>query len=282
MNHHARSSAACCAAATLTAALAAPAAAQEAMYTNAATMPSVGAYLLRTQMHVYESGFNPVTGDGGSRTVQAEAMLQLGLDVGWALMARAIGEQDRTDLAGGGRETETEFASFDLALKHRFFMSNPGGIDTQRAAVIGGLRVDTGDSANVDPHLGVVYTRVSGLHGLNLELHYYLTTGGGQDALDNTLGGEGKADALFYNAAYVYRVYPHTYTSQSTGAWYVTAELNGLYETNGDNEIRFSPGFMYEGRRWGFEIMAQLPLVSDLDHRGELDWAIGLGVRYIF
>jgi hypothetical protein len=46
--------------------------------------------------------------------------------------------------------------------------------------------------------------------------------------------------------------------------------------------MRLSPGLMYEGRRWGFEIMAQIPLANRVRSRAELDWAIGVGWRLIF
>ena len=264
------------------AALAPLAAAQEAMYTNAATMPSTGVTLLRQQFHIFESGRNPETDDERTRTVQYETSAQVGLGVGWSLTVKAVGEHSGVTLEDGTRDTEDEFAALDLMVKHRFYMNNPGGVDTERAALMFGARLDAEGHANVDPHIGVVYTRVHGLHGFNVELHYTWTTGGREDTLDNTLGGEGEADAFNYNFAYVYRIYPTVYAADSTGAWYVTAEINGLYETNGDNEIRFSPGLMYEGRRFGFEIMAQLPLANDLDHRPELDWGIGVGFRFLF
>lgn len=270
-------------AAVVCAAAVSPAAAiaQEAMYTQAATMPSTGIMLARQQFHIYESGFNPETGDESTRTFQSETSLQVGLDVGWSLTIKALAEYGRVD-TGAGTDSEGDFSAVDVMAKYRFYMHNPGGVDTERAAILFGLRVDTEDSVNADPHIGIVYTRVMGLHGFNVELHYTHTTGGYQDTLDNTLGGEGAADAFNYNFAYVYRIYPSVYTADSTGAWYVTAEINGIYETNGDNEIRFSPGIMFEGRRWGFEIMAQLPLENDLDHRPEVDWGIGIGARLLF
>lgn len=39
---------------------------------------------------------------------------------------------------------------------------------------------------------------------------------------------------------------------------------------------------MYEGRRFGFEVMAQFPLWNELDERAELDLGIGMGVRFLF
>ena len=105
--------------------------------------------------------------------------------------------------------------------------------------------------------------------------------GSGGDEAHN-FGGEGPSDALWFNSAYVYRFYPAAYSSDSNGAWYLTTELNGLYETNGDVELRVSPGIMYEGRRFAFEAMAQLPLWDDVDHRAELDFGFGLGFRLTF
>lgn len=264
---------------------AAPAAlAQEAMYTQAATMPAAGNTLVRQQFHVFESGYNPQTGDRSTRMYQSDTGIQVGLDVGWSVMIDALAEDTKRDLPlpGGGRDSDTEFSALDVTAKYRFYMHNPGGVDTERAALLFGVRTDMRDSVNADPHIGAVYTRVSGRHGFNVEVGYSLTTGGTEDRMSNVLGGEGTADAFNYDFAYVYRVYPQAYTAESSGAWYLTAELNGLFETNGDNEIRFSPGLMFEGRRFGFEIMAQLPLQHSLDNRSELDWAIGVGVRFLF
>jgi hypothetical protein len=255
--------------------------AQEAMYTNAATMPTAGAAILRQQFHFFESGSNPETGDHGTRTYQSETGIQVGLDVGWSLTVKALAEHTRTETPTTV-DSDDQFSAVDLMAKYRFYMNNPGGVDTERAALLFGVRIDTEDRANADPHLGVVYTRVTGLHGFNIELHYTHTTGGREDTLDNTLGGEGAADAFNYNLAYVYRVFPAVYTAESRGAWFATAEINGLYETNGDNELRFSPGIMFEGREFGFEIMAQFPLANNVDHRPELDWAIGFGIRILF
>ena len=37
-------------------------------------------------------------------------------------------------------------------------------------------------------------------------------------------------------------------------------ELNGLYETNGDNELLLSPGIQYVTQRWILEATVQLPV----------------------
>jgi hypothetical protein len=259
--------------------------AQEAMYTNAATMPGPGSAILRTQYHAYNFGRGPEEGLESSTTHALEASLQLGIAPAWSLTTDVVYEIDdeqQLDAFGGDSSSDANLSMVDFTFKHRFYLNNPGGLDTQRAAFMFGAAVDTEDGKNVDPHLGIVWTQVIGRSGWNFELHYILTTGGTSDRLDNKHGGEGSADALLGNIAYVYRVWPAAFTSDSTGAYYVTAELNTIYETNGDTEVRFSPGFMFEGRHFGWEIMGQLPVFDDLDERGELDWALGAGLRFLF
>lgn len=255
--------------------------AQEVMMTQAATMPTEGAAILRQSFHLYDLGGNPLTGDAGRRTLVSDTSLQLGLAAGWSLLIDAQAEHVRTETATG-IDSDDAFSSIDLTAKYRFHMSNSGGIDTERAALLMGVRLDTEDSANVDPHIGVVYTRVAGRHGINAELTYTYSTGDEHDTLSNALGGEGAADSVNYNLAYAYRVLPAAFTAESTGAWYFTAELLGLYETNGDNEVRCAPGLMFEGRSVALEVQVQLPLIADLDERPELKWAIGAGLRWLF
>ncbi|MDX2118477.1 MAG: hypothetical protein SFY96_09880 [Planctomycetota bacterium] len=258
--------------------------AQEAMYTAAATMPAPGLFVLRQQAHLFSYGTRPNTTN--TRTDVYESMtslaygvvrdVSLNLDVPTAIKVKHIAGQDSDHDQG--------IEDLDLMLKWRFYKDDSGGVDTVRAALIGGAKVASGDddgfsSQTVSPMLGGVITVVRGRHGFNQDLFYILTTGG--DEADN-LGGEGLADALRHNTAYLYRLAPDRYAADSVAAWYATIELNGIYETNGDYELRWSPGLMYEGRRWGAEIMAQFPLSHSLDHRPELDFALGFGVRFLF
>jgi hypothetical protein len=260
---------------------ASPAHAQEAMYTAAATMPGPGNAIVRVQPHVFRYGSDPNDGSRNTTVYSVLNTIHLGLVRDLSLAIDAPVEVENTTRADGDHEVDTKIPDVDFTFKYRFYRSDPGGIDTVRAALLGGVKLDTDNEFNADPHLGVVITQVSGRHGWNAELHYTLTTGGTEDRLEN-LGGDGTADAFMYNLAYVYRIDPPAYTSESIGAWYVTGEVNGMYETNGDHEIHFSPGLMYEGRRFGFEVMAKLPLFSDVDNRPELDWALGFGFRWLF
>jgi hypothetical protein len=258
----------------------ASASAQEAMYTAAATMPSPGTLLVREQFHWYRYDDHPL--DGSTRTDRFEFLstayiglvrdLALNVDVPIEVTDRAFPPPGRDD-------SDASIPEVDLTFKWRFLRDDPGDIDTVRAALLFGASVNTEENFEVNPHLGVVFTKVWGRHGFNIESHFTLNTGG--DPLDN-YGGEGPDDALATNLAYLYRIFPAAYSSTSTGAWYLTIELNHLYETNGDSEARISPGVMFEGRQFGFEVMAQLPWYQDLDERPELEFGIGVGIRFLF
>ncbi len=262
---------------------ASPVLAQEAMYTAAATMPSPGVSVIREQIHYYRYGGNPNT--GADHTDQAEFMTswQYGLARGLSLsldvpaVIRNTVDNDTNDFDKGVED-------LDLMLKYRVYQDDSGGIDTFRIALMGGVAFASGDdsdfsSQSVNPHIGVVATEVRGRHGFNQEIHYYFNTGGDTD--DN-YGGEGPADALRLNVSYLYRIAPDFYRSTTTGAWYITAELNYLYETNSDHDLRLSPGLMYEGRRFAFELMSQFPVYQDVEERPKMVVGIGVGVRFTF
>lgn len=259
--------------------------AQEAMYTEAATMPSPGTSVYRTQLHFSRYGTPPDSDVEYSDKLEFTQSFQHGIvrDLSFRLDVSPVWEVEH--LQDGGEDSDHGVSDIDAMLKWRFYKNDTGGIDTVRAALIAGAYIASGDdkdfsTQSVNPHIGAVVTIVRGRHGFNQDLSYQLNTGG--SGFDNTEGGMGPADALRYNSAYLFRLYPDRFTSDSTGAWYVTVELNGLYETNGDHDLRWAPGFMYEGQLFAFEIMAQLPLWHHLDERPELDFAVGIGLRFTF
>lgn len=260
------------------------ASAQEAMYTAAATMPAPGLFVLRQQASLFSYGARPGTSNTRTDVYESETSLTYGLVRDLSLTLDVPAAVKVEHFAGRDSDHDQGIEDLDVMLKWRFYKHDSGGVDTVRAALIGGAQVASGDddgfsSQTVSPMIGAVITVVRGRHGFNQDLFYTLTTGGDEQ---HNLGGEGPADALKHNTAYLYRLAPAAYTAESTGAWYATIELNGLYETNGDYELRWSPGLMYEGRRWGAEVMAQFPLMHSLDHRPELDFAVGVGVRFLF
>ncbi len=255
--------------------------AQEAMYTAAATMPSPGVFMFRQQLHYWSYGADPVSGARGLQEVELLNTVQYGIVRDLSITVDVPLEVKLWERArDGGTTTQTGVEEVDLTLKWRVYQSDPSGVDTMRLALLGGTRVRMDEKAGVDPHLGAVWTQVIGRHGLNFEAHYTFNTL--ESARDFNLGGDGADDALALNAAHVWRLYPEAYTAESQAAWYITNEINTLYETGGDWEIRYSPGLMWEGRRWGFEIMAQIPLYQRVRDRPELDFGVGVGFRVLF
>lgn len=261
------------------------ASAQEAMYTAAATMPSPGTGVVRPQVNYFRYGTNPLNQDEESTdVVETMTTVAWGLDRGLALFVDVPVAFERENTITGDDDWNEGVEDIDAMLKWRIYKHDSGGIDTVRAALLGGAKVASGDSdefssGSVNPHVGAVLTVVKGVHGFNQDISFTWNTGGSRET---NLGGDGPSDAISFNSAYVYRVWPEQFTSESNGAWYVTAEINNLYETNGDFEMRWAPGLMYEGRRVSFEVMAQFPLYDDLEERPELDLALGIGVRVSF
>lgn len=259
--------------------------AQEAAFTEAATMPSPGTFVIRQQFNYLRFGSHPEAETRG--TDRYESVTQIGYGLERALALRLdvpVISMNSEDSQTGDRDSDHGVGDLILTLKYRFYKSDTGGVDTFRAALLAGAAFASGDdhdfsSTSINPHLGVVATMIRGRHGLNQELTYRWNTGGDERS---NFGGEGPADALCYNTAYLYRVAPATYSSETTGAWYLTAELLGLYETNGDNEIRFAPGLMYEGRSFAVEARLQLPVYEDLGRRAELDIGGGVALRFTF
>lgn len=253
---------------------------QEAMYTAAATMPSPGVFVFRQQAHYWAYGADPVSGAKSVQEVELMNTLQYGLARDWSLTIDVPLEIKMPERRSGVVDTLTGIDEVDLTVKWRIYQSDTGGVDTQRLALMAGARLRTEDQFGVDPHIGAVWTQVFGRHGVNFEVHYIFNTL--SKAREFNFGGDGADDALALNAAYVFRVIPEAYTSESQAAWYLTNEINTLYESNGDWEVRYSPGLMWEGRRWGFEIMGQVPVYQRVRGRSELDWGIGAGFRILF
>lgn len=280
MMKHKNMAAAVCAAACLSGLVYA----QEAMYTAAATMPSKDTFVLRPQFHVYEFGTNPSSGVEATRKYEFSTKLDYGLARAWSMSLEVPVVYEEETLPGGESDSGVGVEDFDLMFKYRVYKSDTGGVDTLRIALLGGAKITSGDSEKFasqgfNPYAGIVLTVVQGRWGFNQEFTYTHNTGG-SDATN--FGGDGPSDAFAYNSALLYRIDPAEYTPTTKGAWYLTGELVGLYETNGDNEIRFAPGIMYEGTKFAFEMMAQLPLYDSLSRRAELDWGLGVGLRFAF
>jgi hypothetical protein len=264
--------------------LATPALAQEAMYTQAATMPGPAGVIYRTQVHVARYGTEPTTNVARATELELINAVQIGLVRDLSLTLEAPVVFKRETLNDGSRDSDSGVEDLDAMLKYRIYREDGKGVNTTRIALLGGAQFASGDdgdfsSKSVNPHLGGVISIIRGRHGFSQDASFKLNTRG-DDA--GNRGGDGPSNVFMLNSSYVFRLFPDAFTSESIGAWYTTTELSCYFETNGDSELRYSVGIMYEGRRWAFEAMVQLPLWNELDHRAELDWACGVGFRFSF
>jgi hypothetical protein len=170
-----------------------------------------------------------------------------------------------------------------LSLKYRPFQTDLGPVDSVRLAFIGGIEIPSGDgdfsSHSFDPFAGAVFTAILGRHGINQSISYKFNTGGDEFTMR---AGDGQDDALRYDTAYLFRVSPATYAADTTAALYATVELNGIYETNGDNEALLGPGLLYEAKTFAAEATVGLPVIQDVDHRPDTDLTVTLGLRLLF
>jgi hypothetical protein len=258
---------------------------QESINMPAATQPSQGKFVLRNQFRYLEARTHPETGDHGFREVTIWNNLAYGI-TGELSLNLSVPVKYHRYVHGDHPGTHKHWGIGDLILqaKWRIYQHDFGPIDTSRFSLIAGLEIPTFDSnmssESLNPIIGGVYTHVQGRHGFNIAGRYKFNTGTG--TAFNLGGGSGKADALFYDASYLYRLAPGQYGPDTKGAWYALVELNGIYETNGDNEIALTPGIMYEARTWTVEAGIRIPVWQDLDRRPETRFEAIVGLRLLF
>jgi hypothetical protein len=269
----------------VSAALNAPATAQESINMPAATQPSQGKFVLRNQFRYLEAREHPLTGDDRIRQYTVWNNLAYGITGELSVnLSLPITYRSFRDADTGGRKNESGFDDITAMLKWRIWQDDFGPIDTRRVSLIGGMQFPTGNgdmtSDGFNPIIGAVFTQVHGRHGINAALQYKFNTGRGTTF--NLGGGNGRADALLYDTSYLYRISPAEYAPETLGAWYALIELNGVYETNGDNELSLTPGIMYEARTWTIEAGVRIPVWNDLDRRPETRFEVIAGLRLLF
>lgn len=221
---------------------------------------------------------------GDTQQLNFSNTLNFGIAPDWSASVRFPLEQRwQSDRTAAGTEESFGIGDLTTLLKWRVWRNDTSPRDTQRLAVFGGLEWPLGQSEfssySFDPILGLAYTQVTGRHGFNFSGAWKFTTEGDDAPL---LAGEGQADLFRYDAAYLFRFHPEQYAADTKGAWYAVFELNGFYESNGDHEAFLSPGIMYEAESWVLELSVQLPVIQRLDWRPETDFAVVVGLRFLF
>lgn len=174
-------------------------------------------------------------------------------------------------------EAHDGIGDITVLAKYRFWQRDISPQETMRWAALGGLNIRSGDSDftsnSYDPILGTVFSWRKDRRRLDADLIYQFNTG----------RGDARHDALRYDVAYSYRVYPKVYAPGQTASWDAVAELNGLYLADGSHEIFLSPGLQYVTETWAFEASLQLPIVQEpADDRPETKFRLTLGLRFHF
>lgn len=249
---------------------------------DSATLPGPGTFIYKPQWRYARFADDPTPLGREVHQLTFAQALNVGLAPDWALSLR-VPLLQRWETNPRGAEQSFGVGDITTLVKWRIWRHDPKPLDTHRLAIVAGLEWPSGQSEfssfSIDPIIGLAYTQITGRHGLNAAAAWKFTTDGREYPL---LAGEGQADYLRYDAAYLFRIAPTTYTAETLGAWYAVLELNGRYETNGDHEIFLAPGIMYEATTWVFELSVQLPVVRELDHRPETDITVMAGLRFLF
>ena len=252
--------------------------AQAPLNSNVALQPSKGGLIIRQQFRYAEGEQSTPTGNVDIEQATSITTLVYGVsqDLTLILETPFVLSREIENTSTGDDRTDSGFEDVTLLTKYRVYRDDFGPTNTRRFALIGGFELPTGQdefsSDSIDPIIGGVFTHVEGRHSFDADALWKFNTGGGDR-------GE---DLLKYDLAYVYRLWPTTHASTNPTALFGSIELNGLYETNDDQELFVSPGIQYVTTRWIVEATVQIPIWQDLDHRAERDFIVGVGFRVQF
>ncbi len=249
--------------------------AQEAINFNSALQPAKDTLIVRQQLRYFEADFASGIVNRHIKQYQASTTFAYGVQSDLTLIFNApFRFRKITDNLTGVSRRDEGLGDMNALAKIQLYQNDTGPTDTARLNLLAGMEVRSGDSNfssdSYDPLLGAVYTQSIARHGFDAALLWKFNTNGGDP------------DRLRYDAAYVYRLEPESYGPGKMTALFSVLELNGFYETNGDNELFISPGIQYVTGRWALEATVQLPIWQDLDKRPERDFIVGLSFRLHF
>lgn len=245
--------------------------AQEPTHSMAATQPSVGHFFFKTRLT--HDDWDAPGADGSAWTLQQTVLAGL---PGRIALGLEISATDREIGDVAGLEDLRAFGTW------RFLQRDLGPVDTQRAALIAGAILPTGDEeltrdATV-PVVGAVLTDIRGRRGFNFAATWEFHS---EPMPDPLYAGEADAGHLRVDGAWVWRIAPVAFGPDYRAAQYFQFETRWDYETNGDSELRMAPGWLMEAPRFALEASLELPVAASLDARPERDWSVILGVRVL-
>ncbi len=259
--------------------------AQEPPNGESATQPSPGYFTIKEGFRIYSFRLDEGPREQRRRAQEYEWLTTFNFgmarDLSVSLRAPIIYRHER--YAQSGRiNDDGGIGDLTILGKYRFFQQDVGPLDTIRAALLVGLDFRLGDqpftSNSYDPMLGLAYTQIKGRHGFNASTMWTFTTGGVDEY--PLRAGMQNADTWRTDLAYLYRLFPAEFSSESAGGFYLVGELNTVYETNADVEMFLAPGIMWEAAKWVIEASVQLPVWNDVDFRGETEYVFFVGLRF--
>lgn len=257
--------------------------AQQPTFTPSPVMPGKGVFSIQ-QLFQYRDYGEDKTGQ--NRNVEdwySVTNIKYGIrnDLALGVKVPMIYRQLSAPAAGSGNEEG--IGDIEVMASWRFYQNDFGPIDNTRAALLIGTELPTSNppfgSNGVNPIIGATIMHIQGRNGFNAAARWKFNT----DARQNSITpGTGEANVLFYDFAYLYRLEPVKYTMETKASLYGVIELNGIYETNSDNEIFISPSLLYEANQYALELAFQFPVSQSIQNKIETDWTATLGLRFLF
>jgi hypothetical protein len=261
--------------------------AQEAINTESATQPGVGTLYVKPQFRLWRYGVSrdPASPFQGVTRAESSVTLQYGLAKDWSLSLKVPAVVQEQTLPAS-RNLTASIGQIEALFKLRVYRSDTSALDTVRVVVYGGAMLPSGDDTvapqSVDPFIGASVMLIRGRWGITQSLRYTVNTGADSWKWI-ALGVRSAADYLRYDTALMFRVFPSEFTAEnSASAWYASLELNGQYETSGDNEILIAPGLLYEAKRFAAECSVGFPIVKDVRDRPATQLQVSVGLRFVF
>ncbi|MCH8243457.1 MAG: transporter [Planctomycetes bacterium] len=245
--------------------------------TDVAFTPRAGGGILRLQYVYLEADGHGAVGQINASTFRST--LVYGATERVALFFSVPYQNRQIDVspAAGGRFEDAHDGIGDMTalVKYRFWQRDSGTLETNRWAVLGGVSIRSGDSDfttdSYDPIIGTAWSRRANRTRWDADLLYRFGTGSGQFG----------HDAIRYDLAWSYRIYPAIYEPGQIASIDTVAELNGLYRTDGSHEVYLSPGLQLSGDGWVLETSLQLPIIREVDDdRAENDFRFVFGIRF--
>lgn len=256
--------------------------AQEAMFGQSATFVPRDGLRIRPMLHFQMYGDSPSGEHEGVTELGLETEFSYGIDANTTLELMVPFVTRTTETAQGDNH-DGGMGDLDFMVKLRSFRLDTGPINTLRGAWVLGAELPSGNDAlsskSINPMAGYAITWIRERHGGSASVLYTMNT---SDEDEGIGAGDSKSDLFALESAYLFRVAPDVYTSETTGAWFVSAEAALNLETNGDSQFLIGPGVMYEAKLWAFEAALQLPVAEKLDHRPELKLLVAVGFRFLF